>query len=682
MPGYGPLDRQRGPGSPDALRGLEGCEARVGFSWLRPDRFDQALIGLAALGVAFWFLAPAGPSEGGMGPAALVLSLVLGGVLVLRRLVRLGRWVANRVLWRVRHRMIAVFFFVGGVPLCLALFLAMWGLGLVFGPLAVYLNTTQFVQHGERLQAAVGPLLWQLAGTPAADRAQAAEAFLARAAADFPGLAVVAKFGDAIEVHPQGALPDRIPDALADTPMARVGESLYLATTVSDPDTGARLAAAVPLTGELLTALMPGLRIVELAPPEERGPGAAPGPSRRPVAVNEEGALPPAQHALDWPVNWPTVVGVVDWESGEVAIVTYLLRTRPSTLWGRIFSRESDATLLIFRILGMVILGAFAASLLLSLLIATYLTRTLTGQVNELYVGTQHVNRGDFSYRIPERGSDQMSGLSQSFNSMTASVERLVEDSRRHQQLQAELKIAREVQSRLFPGEPPQLSGIEVLGVCRPASSVSGDFYDYVRLGEGRLVISLGDVCGKGISAALVMASLQSILRTQMSLLHGEEHIDPQQATSMLVDRANDELCKGTAPEKFSTLFFGAYDLQSGTLTYCNAGHLPPVLLRNGEISTLEVTGMIVGSFPFAEFEADTVKLQSGDLLVAFTDGLTEPENEQGEEFGDERLRSAVREAAGRPAGELIEHVMNNVVAWTGDTLQQDDMTMLVLRRQ
>ena len=178
------------------------------------------------------------------------------------------------------------------------------------------------------------------------------------------------------------------------------------------------------------------------------------------------------------------------------------------------------------------------------------------------------------------------------------------------------------------------------------------------------------------------MASLHSIVRTQLSVLRRDERHTLERSAALVVGRANVQLWEGTSPEKFSTLFFGAYDGANGALAYCNAGHLPPLLLRNGSIHPLAVNGMIVGAFPFATYTAETLQLERGDLLVAFTDGLTEPENAAGEEYGEERLRDVLRQSAHMPPQDLIERAMNDVVAWTGKTTLQDDMTMLVVRKR
>ena len=332
------------------------------------------------------------------------------------------------------------------------------------------------------------------------------------------------------------------------------------------------------------------------------------------------------------------------------------------------------------QIAGYVLAGLFCGAVVISLIVAVSLTRTMTGAVHELYLGTQRVNQSDFSHRVAIRGDDQLTELGHSFNAMTESIERLIEESRERQRLQAELEIAREVQARLFPRELPRLKSLDVLGVCRPAQEVSGDFFDYVELSPTRLALAFGDVSGKGISAALVMASMHSIVRTQLSLLsrgNGELTL----STAELVARANQQLYAATAADKFATLFFGCYDEQESALVYTNAGHLPPFLIRGGEVRLLDVSGLVAGAFPDAQYESSKIELKAGDLFVAYTDGVTEPENAYEEEFGEQRLIEALLRHADRPIDEIIQAVMQEVIEWTGETTLQDDMTMLVARR-
>jgi len=648
----------------------------------KPSRIDTFLILLALLIAALWLLqSVVSPLEPYLRSAQALLMLS-GGLLVVYRLMALGRWLVRKLLWRVRHRMIAVFFFVGVLPISLGALVVAWGIIVLLGPVTAHLVTVEFLRQSSRLEAIAAPLLWQLRALPPGDRPAFLRRFHAQATGHFPGLMLQAELDGTTESFPQGSLPGVLPTQLPQGGgLVRTDDAFLLAAVAQERSQSERVVAIVPVTSSTLSGILPGLGILEIP---QRTNGTA--EDVRPAAVMRRalpvgGGIPPPANAFDWQINWPVQTVVVDSDTDEARSATFLLRTRPSALWQRIFSQETEMTFGVFTVLGFALGALFVGNLLVSLFVAISLTRTLTRAVNDLYVGTTHVNRGDFAYKIDVRGTDQISDLSQSFNTMTASLERLMEDSKRRQQLEAELEIAREVQGRLFPASPPELGDLEVLGVCRPARAVSGDFFDYVHLDDGRLVISFGDVSGKGISAALVMASLHSIVRTQVALLSSGGGQGLERAASLVVERANLQLCEGTAPEKFSTLFFGAYDPKSGILTYSNAGHLPPLLLRDGEISSLEINGMIVGAFPHAEYSAASLALKSGDTLVAYTDGVTEPENAQGEEYGEERLRRAVSNGAGRPLQSVIEDVMDDVVRWTGDSTLQDYMTMLVLRR-
>jgi sigma-B regulation protein RsbU (phosphoserine phosphatase) len=324
---------------------------------------------------------------------------------------------------------------------------------------------------------------------------------------------------------------------------------------------------------------------------------------------------------------------------------------------------------------------------LISLVVGISITRTITSAVHELYEGTQRVMQGDFSHRIPVRGKDQLGALGTSFNTMTANLERLIVVAKEKERLQSELEIAREVQGQLFPKNVPALRTLQLTGVCHPARMVSGDYYDFIHLTDSTLAFAIGDVAGKGISAALLMAAIQSTMRTQLSAglpaaaAAGNGGGRAQHSAARLVARLNTQLYANTSPEKYATFYFGMYDDESSTLTYTNAGHLPPILVRGGQPQLLEVTGTVVGAFPFAEYEEQKIRLAAGDLLVAYTDGIVEPENEYGEMFGDERLTELLVKHAATSNDEIIARVVEAVREWTGAGELQDDMTMLVARR-
>ncbi len=269
-----------------------------------------------------------------------------------------------------------------------------------------------------------------------------------------------------------------------------------------------------------------------------------------------------------------------------------------------------------------------------------------------------------------------MAALTSSFNSMTENLERLFAVEKEKERLQSELQIATEVQAQLFPKDMPILKTIQLTGLCRPARMVSGDYYDFFRFQENKIALAIGDVAGKGISAALLMAALQSIMRAQLSYMEALGCID----TSRVVSLLNRQLYASTAPEKYATFFFGVYDEDTRVLSYTNAGHLPPILVTGCEAVLLEVTGTVVGAFPMVKYEERHLTLHKGDLLVAYTDGIEEPENAYGEQFGEDRLKELLIRYRQMEAKELIAKVMDSVVLWTAAEEMPDDMTVLTAR--
>jgi sigma-B regulation protein RsbU (phosphoserine phosphatase) len=303
----------------------------------------------------------------------------------------------------------------------------------------------------------------------------------------------------------------------------------------------------------------------------------------------------------------------------------------------------------------------------------TILTRTITRSVADLYEATLYVRRGDFDHRVRVTKRDQLGALGESFNEMTSSISELIVEQRERQRLENEVSIAREVQQQLFPRTLPSLPGLDLAAICRPARMVSGDYYDFITLGPGRVGIALADISGKGIFAALLMASLQASLRSAATL-------DGQYGTAELVSRLNQHLFKNTSDDRYATLFYAVYDSIQKTLTYTNAGHLGPFLVIDGRVQQLEQGGTVVGLFEEARYTQGTVDVTPGALLVAYSDGLTEPENVYGEEFGTDRLKAEVIRQRTAPASILAENLITSAEQWAGTPEQADDMTVVVAR--
>ena len=328
----------------------------------------------------------------------------------------------------------------------------------------------------------------------------------------------------------------------------------------------------------------------------------------------------------------------------------------------------------------------FEAMAIIFFLIGTFamvtgvrLTRSITTTVDRLNLATERVRSGDFSYRTNIRAEDQLSSLGQAFDGMTASVERLLREAEEKSRLESELEIAREVQKALFPGLFPEVPGLRVYGVCKPARTVSGDYFDFQPLAGDRLALVLGDVSGKGISAALLMAAIQASLRAQFyDGRSGAAASTATISTAEIVERLNRQLLDSTTAEKYTTFFYGIYESRTRTLTYTNAGHLSPALFRRNRILRLEVGGTVVGLFPGIKYDQEKIQLEPGDVLLAFTDGLTEPENSFGEEIGEERLFGAARRALSASPDLIAQEIYREVDDWTGSPELQDDQTMII----
>ncbi len=250
-----------------------------------------------------------------------------------------------------------------------------------------------------------------------------------------------------------------------------------------------------------------------------------------------------------------------------------------------------------------------------------------------------------------------------------------LELKRQNQVLQEQLRIAKEVQTHLFPQTIHRLSSLEYTGICRPAGVVGGDYYDFLLLSETQLCLAVGDISGKGISAALLMASLQALLRS-----HAPRQRD--RLAEMFSD-INRLLVSWTDGSKFATFFCGMYDDRNSSLTYVNAGHNPPLLFRKGsrEPLYLHATGLVLGLFDDARYEEETVQLEPDDTLLIYTDGITEAENESGEEFGERRLETVTADHLHLSPTGLRDHLIAETAAFLNNRPPHDDLTLVVIRR-
>jgi sigma-B regulation protein RsbU (phosphoserine phosphatase) len=254
----------------------------------------------------------------------------------------------------------------------------------------------------------------------------------------------------------------------------------------------------------------------------------------------------------------------------------------------------------------------------------------------------------------------------------------IADEVAQRERLNREVEIAREVQERLFPQTLPPIVGIEYAGACRPALGVGGDYYDFLALPGGQLGIAIGDVSGKGIAAALTMASLQASLRGEATRMTDD--------LATLVSNVNRLVYEASSASRYATFFYGQYNPASRQLTYVNAGHNPPMLFHRsaGEwrVSRLETGGTVVGLLESFPYQQGVVTIAPDDVFVAYTDGISEAMNNADEEWGDERLMATIRRCIGLSPSETIARLMQAADAFVAGAKQHDDMTLVVIRSQ
>ena len=388
-------------------------------------------------------------------------------------------------------------------------------------------------------------------------------------------------------------------------------------------------------------------------------------------------------------LRWVTPLDYTDWESGRTGTLSVTFQMNPldtyrrisTTSLGRISNLSFGQIVLITLA---IVAGLFLIIQAVAFMMGLALARSITGSVHELFAGTERVRRGDFAHKIAIRSRDQLGELAASFNLMTASIEELLQQKAEKERLEQELRIARKIQMSLLPQGPLSIPGIALTGHCEPAREVGGDYYDFLPLDEQRIGILIADVAGKGTSAALYMAELKGLVHS-LSL----QHASPRQ---LLID-ANRIISRHLHAGSFITMTYAVVDLQARTLTYARAGHLPMVyvpgphatsrvpqlLLPDGMVLGLQID---TGDMFSRVLEEATLPLDSGDLFLLYTDGISEASNEGGEFFGDSRLADLMATYADLESDELCRRILHEVRTFTGPTAQQDDMTMVLLRVQ
>src|SRR5215471_2053769 len=288
------------------------------------------------------------------------------------------------------------------------------------------------------------------------------------------------------------------------------------------------------------------------------------------------------------------------------------------------------------------------------------------------------LRRGEFPYSVADKET-LMSVAGQL--ALVIENARLAERMVAEERLRRELALAAEVQRRLLPEHPPECLAVELAGFCQPARGVGGDYYDFIKFDNQRLGIAIADVAGKGIAAALLMSTVQATLRSLSAGGAGQDHANGSLAD--MVATLNRLLCNSTRGANYVTFFYAQFDQTTQRLAYVNAGHNPPFFFRadpSHDFRSLSSGGMFVGMFEHCGYEQEVVQMQPGDVLIAFTDGLPEAHNAQGEEFDEERIKETLAATAQLSVNEIRDEMVRRVKEWIASAPQYDDLTFIVMK--
>ncbi len=660
------------------------------------------------------------------------------------------RWIRRRILWRLRNRLIVTYVFIGVIPAVLLIAMAiitLYGLG---GQFAIFVVSSEIHAQLRGLEAANSAVTNELAAHLERGEKPTAESLAGMRKRD-PSWArrrVCAWRGEKLLVlgtenqEAPPTIPDFVKGKFRDIVRDRGQLYLRVASTMPVGSDKLTVVTSEPFDKELvgkiaadlgeITLYTSGIDLDDSSSKSDKPSTSSSSNSSTPassttnidfsannskngIVVNSGkkgaqkhvlgptftvGTTPESTGTFDREITFATPLPVIDWSNGELQQTGAVLQvvTRPAVLYTHLFAALGEFVRgVVYILLG--VGGFFALIELIALIIGTRMTRTVTAAVAQLHVATRHVDRGDFSHRIPVKSDDQLADLAVSFNTMTASIEKLILEQKEKQRLENELSIAQEVQAQLFPRPVSDLESLEVHGFCRPARTVSGDYYDFLTASSHKLILAVGDISGKGISAALLMATIHSAVRAYSveSLPQMREPVAVgavagsgrmmatwpegiEVSPGALLGLLNHQLYESTPPEKYATLFLGIYDGRSHRLTYSNGGHLPPILIgKDGAVRRLEAGGTVVGLFDNMTYEEGVVEMHPGEIFLAYSDGVTEPENDFGE-FGEERLIDLVSENRNLPLPQISQIVTTAVDDWIGDQEQPDDVTLVLAR--
>lgn len=643
-------------------------------------------------------------AAGAWGPLEFLRRLATVAIIVGSSVIvwRLSRVLRLRLLWRVRRKLILSYFFIGVVPAALIfLFFLIVG-ALTLLSFSSYLVTEKLadLQAQGRVYADMTAVELQQTRTPTEARDLLTRKVTA-GARTYPGIsmALLPMNGDTrtgvltVGAWDHGTAPTTVPEWLL-----RQGPSAVVVPVVeeSGASAGARLIVRsvswigaaesarraivvdLPLDDAAASVIREetGIRLGGLAP---MSPSSA-----DPCAVPDRGEarLEQSSYALSW-INF---LDVTSWETGTSCKLGLQIQPNLVHLYSRITEAQAIGDGMSFGqvllIMLLIIGGLFLVIQTVAFVMGVSLARSITGAIHELFEGTRRVQAEDLSHRIRVRTRDQFGALASSFNSMVENIEELLEQKVVKERLQQELQIARDIQTSLLPSETMRRGEVTLAAACRPAREIGGDYCDFFPLDEDRIGLLVADVSGKGASAALYMAELKGLM-----LALSKTHQSPR----ALLGEVNRVLSTNLGRTSFVTMTYAVLDLRHRTLVHARAGHTPLIHLRAGDVfprtRLLAPEGLVLGvrmESVRARFEGllkeHTIALSPGDVVVLFTDGISEAMNGIRDLYGEDRLCLCVEEHADLEPDALCDEIFESVREFADGAEQHDDMTMIVLK--
>ncbi|MGQ0733946.1 MAG: PP2C family protein-serine/threonine phosphatase [Acidobacteriota bacterium] len=622
-------------------------------------------------------------------------------------------WAKRRLLWRVRRKLILSYIFVGLVPgLLIIAFFLLAGLLLFFNVSSYLLQSrvqtlvdqASFLAQSVALEAEHGDPAPTLQRRLRERQRLAGERFPFTSVVIVPASGLDCADHDTRRVPPVRPLrvgpwrhlapPDRLPrwigcDSFAglltyDVGSDAVSDTRLVARAVALPATRSPEWAVIvdlPFTDTIEDRLRveTGIRLGE----------ATALPYDDPSVVSPRGE-PLGARARESDVTaalgegWVAFLDVRHWETGSTNFATVAIQLNLGEIYQRITALAAGRQFGQLLLAVLVFIGVlFLTIQFVALIIGLMLARQITGAVHDLFTGTEHLRNRDFTHEIPVRASDQLGELAESFNAMTGEITSLLRENAEKARMEQEMLAAREIQQKLLPTGPLRIPGLAVTAFCEPAREVAGDYYDFLRISDTRLGVLIADVSGKGLPAGLYMAQLKVLVQS-LALTHASPR-DFLIAINRVVAQHIDS-------KSFITMSYGVIDLARREMVFARAGHCPLIRvpgdaapgLRRSEVLTPDgmVLGLKIDEGQLFEslIEEAVVPLSPQDLIVFFTDGISETMNEAFDCYGEQRLSRMLEQYAHLPFDQLRSFIFADLHAFSGGAAQHDDMTMVLLR--